>query len=83
VSEPTQVARPWRSTVRTVFVMMLALLSLLPIVVVTGGIGAVHGVSQVLTVAAALQRVLVLPQVEDFLERFVFTSWLAAAPKEE
>lgn len=79
MATPTQVKRPWRATVRTVFQFILALLTLLPFLVT----GVYHDsdaapavVGQVLAVAAAATRVMALPQVEDFLQRFF--PWLAA-----
>lgn len=74
----TQVQHPWRSTVRTIFVVLVALLTLIPVIVATAGIPVVGVVAQILAVAAAVQRVLALPQVEEFLESNV--PWLAAKP---
>ena len=78
---PTQVKRPWRATVRTVFQLVLALATLLPFVV--GGVytnvdQAPAVVGQVLAVAAAITRVMALPAVEAFLQKFA--PWLAATP---
>src|SRR5689334_3611087 len=70
---PTQVRRPWRSTARSVFQMVVALASLLPLVV-TGvyqdADQAPAAVGQVLVVAGAITRVMAMPQVEKFLRRF-------------
>lgn len=79
-SNTTQTRHPWRATARTIFAVVVALATLLPYVVTESGIGTVPGVSQVLAVAAAITRVLALPQVEAFLQQFV--PFLAAAPKE-
>lgn len=78
---PTQVRRPWRSTLRTVFQLVVALATLLPFV--ASGVyddpdTAPAAVVQVLAVAGAITRVMALPQVEAFLRRFA--PWLAAAP---
>lgn len=78
---PTQVRRPWRSTFRTVFQLVIALATLAPFV--AGGIyddvdQAPIIVTQVLTVAATITRVMAVPQVEAFLRRWA--PWLAAAP---
>lgn len=78
---PTQVRRPWRSTVRTVFQLVIALATLAPFV--AGGIyddvdQAPVVVVQVLTVAGTITRVMAVPQVEAFLRRWA--PWLAAAP---
>ena len=71
----TQTRHPWRATVRTLFAVTVALLSLLPVVAATAGIDTVPAVAQVLVVTGAVTRVLALPQVDDFLRRFL--SWLA------
>lgn len=71
---PTQVRRPWRSTVRTMFQAVVALASLIPFLV-----AGVYGdgeqvpalVAQVVIVAGAMSRVMALPQVEAFLATFL------------
>lgn len=78
---PTQVRRPWRSTVRTAFQALIALATLAPLIV--GGVYTSSAsypavVVQVLAVAAAITRVMALPGVETFLRRFA--PFLAAAP---
>lgn len=75
---PTQTRRPWRTTVRTTFQVVMALASLLPVIAVAGDISTEHGVAQVLLVCAAVTRIMALPAVDDFLRRFV--PWLAAEP---
>lgn len=74
----TQSAHPWRATIRTIFAATVALLTLLPVIAATAGIEAVPAVAQVLVVTGAVTRVLALPGVEGWLERFV--PWLAASP---
>lgn len=78
---PTQVRRPWRSTLRTAFQALVALATLLPLVV--SGVYSSSAdypavVVQVLGVAGAVTRVMALPGVENFLRRFL--PFLAAAP---
>lgn len=78
---PTQVRRPWRSTVRSVFQFAVALATLLPFI--AQGIyvdvdQAPYVVGQVLLVAGAVTRVMALPQVETFLR--TFAPFLSAAP---
>lgn len=78
---PTQLRRPWRSTARTVFQLVIALATLLPFV--AAGVyddvdQAPVVVGQILTVAATITRVMALPRVEAFLRRWA--PWLAAAP---
>lgn len=81
LAPPTQIRRPWRSTVRTVFQALVALAAMAPVLVATTGLKPeqLPWLAGVLGVAAAITRVMTLPQVEGFLRRFV--PWLAAAPK--
>ena len=73
---PTQVAHPWRATVRTVVQVTVALAALLPFIIEAVGLStSLPFVAGVLAVAAAITRVAALPQVEAFLSRFV--PWLA------
>jgi hypothetical protein len=86
IVDPTQIRRPWRSTVRTVFQALVALAALTPLI--AGAIEEATGydlqgvpfVAVVLACAAAVARVMTLPAVEVFLRTFV--PFLAAAPKE-
>lgn len=83
MTTPTQVKRPWRATVRTVFQFVLALATLIPFI--AGGVyhdadAAPAVVGQVLTAAAVFTRVMALPQVEDFLQSWF--PWLAAEDPE-
>lgn len=83
MTTPTQVRRPWRTVARTVFQAVVALAAIAPFVYqaatnsdparATGLLGVV------LVVAASITRVMALPSVNGFLERFV--PWLAAEPK--
>ncbi len=77
---PTQVARPWRATFRTVFQGVLALAAVLPLVLTTAGAPPVGVAAIVVAAAGAITRVMALPAVEQFLQDHV--SWLAAKPKE-
>ncbi|MET8352637.1 hypothetical protein [Micromonospora sp. NPDC005206] len=81
MSTATQTRHPWRATARTIFAGTVAGLSLLPTIAVAGGIDTVPAVAQVVGVAAAITRVLALPGVESFMERFL--PFLAAAPAAE
>lgn len=79
---PTQVRRPWRSTIRTVFQATVAGAAAAPLVyaaatqespeLATGAAGTL------LVVAGGVTRVMALPVVEQFLRKFV--PFLAAAP---
>lgn len=76
---PTQVRRPWRATVRTALAVVIALAAMLPALVDAAGIDqAWPPAAAALAIAAAITRVMALPSVEGFLERFV--PWLAADP---
>lgn len=79
MAQVTQTQHPWRATVRTVFAATVGLLSLLPVVFMTAGISQEAYAVQVLAVTGAVTRVLALPGVNDWLEKFI--PWLAAAPK--
>ena len=81
MSEVSQVARPWRATVRTVLQALVGLCAAAPLVyeaAVQGDAATATGAAgTVLVVAGAVTRVMALPVVEEWLERFV--PWLAAA----
>jgi hypothetical protein len=79
---PTQVTRPWRATVRTVFQAIIALAAAAPFLVASVGVSpTLPLVAGFLAVAALVTRVMALPQVESFLARFF--PWLAADPSAE
>lgn len=77
---PTQVRRPWRSTARTTFQAIVALAAMFPILVATSGLDpeALPWLAIPVAIAAALTRLMAVPQVEEFLRQFV--PFLAAAP---
>lgn len=79
---PTQVRRPWRTTVRSVFQALVALAVMAPVLVQAAGLdpAGIPWLAGVLAVAAAVTRVMALPQVEVFLRRFI--PFLSATPKE-
>lgn len=70
---PTQVKRPWRATARTAFQALVALCVMFPILVQTAGLdpAAFPWLAIPLAVAAAVAKVMALPQVEAFLRRFL------------
>lgn len=78
--QPTQMRRPWRSTARTLFQSVVALAVLFPVLVEQTGLDRqdLPWLAIPLGVAAALTRIMALPQVELFLRRFL--PFLAAAP---
>jgi hypothetical protein len=78
VSQSTQVRYPWRSTIRTTFQLVVALATLLPYVFIGVDVPVGGALAQVLAAAAAITRVMAMPEVSTFLERFV--PWLAPTP---
>lgn len=76
---PTQTKYPWRSTLRTAFQAALGLATALPLIVGAADIDETAPiVAGVIAAAGGFARVMALPQVEDFLQKFV--PWLAAKP---
>lgn len=75
---PTQVKHPWRASARTVVQGIVAFAALLPLILSASGVPVVGWVAAVVAVAGAITRVMALPQVEDFLERYL--PFLAAKP---
>lgn len=81
--QPTQVKRPWRATVRTMFQTLVALTTLIPVIVydVYGDAETPALVAQVVAVAGIVSKVMANPAVESFLQSaFPF---LSAEPKEK
>lgn len=76
----TQTKHPWRTTVRSLFQFIVPLAALAPFIVTAindGNDGAATGLTAgVLAVSGAITRVMALPQVNDFLARWV--PWLSA-----
>lgn len=68
---PTQVSFPWRATVRSVAVAGLALLPLLHDVAQAADIDTIPAVASTLAIVAAVQRVISLPAVDDWLTRYL------------
>lgn len=79
---PTQVRRPWRATLRTAFAGIVGFLAILPFIVEATGLDpeVYPWLAGILAAAAAVTRVMALPQVEAFLQRFV--PFLAATPQQ-
>lgn len=74
----TQTRHPWRATARTVFAGVVAGASLLPELLAETHTGGTVLGAQALAVAGAVTRVLAIPGVNGWLERFL--PFLAAAP---
>ncbi|AKC03047.1 holin [Gordonia phage Gsput1] len=77
---PTQVNHGARATVRTVFAVLVAVATLVPYVLAEAHVDATVLGAQAIAVAGAVTRIMALPQVNDFIVRFV--PWLAAEPSE-
>lgn len=81
----TQVRHPWRATVRTVLWGVVAFAAIAPMVysAATGEDpgAAVGWVGVALAVLGGVQRVMLLPAVDEFLR--VYVPWLAAVPAVE
>ncbi|WP_333811087.1 hypothetical protein [Timonella senegalensis] len=72
----TQAAHPWRATLRTIFAALIGLASAW--IVIVEAIGLDPGIPWVATsiaVTGAITRVMAIPGVIDWLERFL--PWLA------
>jgi hypothetical protein len=80
LADPTQVRRPWRTTSRTLFQALVALCVLFPVLVEQTGLKVEDApwLAIPLAVAAAVARIMALPQVETFLRTFL--PFLSAAP---
>lgn len=84
IPTPTQVARPWRATLRTIFQALVGLAALAPLIAAaveeaTGyDIDGVRFGVLALAASAAVTRVMALPGVEAWLRRFL--PFLAAEP---
>lgn len=72
MSEPTQVRHPTRTTARSVFQFIVALAAVLPLIVAGAGLSnSLPIVGIALAVAASITRVMAIPQVNEFLEKYV------------
>lgn len=81
----TQSRHPVRAVVRTVFAFVAAVALIIPIIVAETGLNpeVYPWLGAVVGVAAFVTRVLASPAVNAFLQRWVYTSWLAATPADE
>lgn len=81
VPVPTQVKRPWRATVRTVFQGLVAFAVIAPVIADAAGLDveSTPFLAIALAACAAVTRVMALPQVEGFLQKFL--PFLAATPR--
>lgn len=79
----TQSQHPWRATIRTILAVVIALAAMAPVVYTAATMQspelATGAAAAVLTIAAAITRIMALPAVEAFLQRFL--PWLAAGAR--
>lgn len=76
-ASPTQVDHKWRTTIRTVFQVIVALAAIIPLIVPALGLSTAAGAGAiVLAVAAAITRLMAEPRINEFIDRFV--PWLRA-----
>lgn len=75
----TQTAHPWRAVLRTVAAAVVGLAASWALIIETIGLDpGIPWVAATLAITGAVTRVLALPAVITWLERFV--PWLAPAP---
>lgn len=67
--EPTQVAHPWQAVVRTVFAGFIGVCAILPLLFTEAPTGGVFALA--LTVAGAVTRIMAIPEVNVWLDRFL------------
>lgn len=72
--QTTQEAHPWKATARTVFQFLLGFLALVPLI--ADELPSAPWILAVVGVAAAVTRVMAIPAVQAFLDRFF--PWLSA-----
>lgn len=69
-TKPTQVRHPWRATVRTVIALGIGLLPAAPELARATHIDTVPFIASILLIAATVERILVIPQVNAILDRW-------------
>lgn len=74
---------PWRRTIRTVFQALVGLAVMAPLLVAQTGLDPdqLPWLAGVLAVAAAITRIMAIPQVEAWLQQFL--PWLASRSKRD
>ncbi len=78
LTTPTQVRRPWRSTVRTIFQATVSLAAMWGLIIEVLNLPDWAWVGTSVAVAGGITRLMALPAVEEWLRRFF--PFLAAAP---
>jgi hypothetical protein len=77
---PTQVRHPRRTSWRTLVQVSLGVLSILPWIIAGYHLDKTVLGAQIIAVSTATARVMALPEVNAFIERWA--SWLAPAPRQ-
>lgn len=79
----TQSQHPWRATIRTILAVIIAVAAMAPVVYTAATMQspelATGAAAATLTIAAAITRIMALPVVEAFLQRYI--PWLAAGAR--
>jgi len=70
MQQPTQARHPWRATARTTFAAAVAILPALPEIANVLGISTVPVVASALSVTALVTRILAIPEVDFWLDRY-------------
>lgn len=69
--KPTQARHPWKATARSVAAALLALLPALPEIAKQAGIETIPLVASVLAITAAVTRILAIPEVDRWMDRYL------------
>lgn len=77
---PTQVSNPWRATLRTIFAALVAGATVIPVVITQQHWDSTAIGAQIIVVAGVITRVMAIPGVDSFLQKFA--PFLATTPKE-
>lgn len=78
---PTQSKHPQRAMWRTIIAVALAMLPVLPQIAGELGVATYGWAVAVLAIAAAITRILAIPQVNAALRASGVLTWLAAEPR--
>lgn len=68
----TQESQPWKATVRTIFQMLIGFAAMMPQLIEAANLSeATPWVGASLAISAGFTRIMAMPAIEDFLERFL------------
>lgn len=77
----TQEQHPWRATARTIFAVVVSFAAMWPVVIEAADLHTTEWAVASIAVSGAITRVMALPAVNEFLDRFL--PFLAADPVEK